>query len=472
MVRILSFVTLLLLCASTSLAADGVLMVVKGDVKVQKKDGSIVAAKVGQKVEPGDIVITGKESRAKVVMKDNNVLNISPEAKIAIEKYDFDPDKDKKNVSLNLLYGKVRSTVNQKYEGENSFKIKTPSAVAGVRGTDFSVGFQAPSAGAQPTTQVVTFEGKVEFGNVGKNGAISNPVMVGAGQTTSISGNSPPAAPSNVPKTELAKMDRETKADPKDSGPKPASTGGDSGKKGGGDSNKSGGGDSGKGGGDSKGGAPSTGGGASNNSSSSSGSSASTNSGGSGGSAPTTSASTGGGAAPESGGGNGGSGPAPASGGGPAAGGASTSGSGGSAPESGGGGSGPAPASVSGGAGPSGPAPAGGGGGVEMGGGPGGAGPGAPSGGAAPMEAPGGMGGGSAMGGGPAAGGGGGMGSMAPDLPTGPGGGMPMNPVGGGAGGPMILMPTLGQQPIVNVPVLQPGLIQNQKTNLRINVSY
>jgi hypothetical protein len=197
--------------AMPAFAGDGVFMVVKGDVRVQSKAGGEQKAKVGFKVQEGDTVIAGTDSRAKIVMVDKNVLNISPDTKIAIEKYQFDQAKDNKNVSLNVLYGKVRSTVNQKYDGEkNSFNIKTPSAVAGVRGTDFVTGFNPVTS----ATKIVTFEGQVMTGSgMDKSGRIMNAVAVNPGQFTVATPGAPPAPPASVPKAELASMNNETKAD-------------------------------------------------------------------------------------------------------------------------------------------------------------------------------------------------------------------------------------------------------------------
>ncbi len=192
-------------------AGDGVFMVVKGDIRVQAKAGTEVKAKVGSKVQEGDIVIAGADSRAKIVMVDKNVLNISPDTKIVIEKYKFDQAKGEKNVSLNVLYGKVRSTVNQKYDGEkNTFNIKTPSAVAGVRGTDFLTGFNPVTN----TSKIVTFEGQVMTGSgMDASGKILNAVAVNPGQFTVASPGAPPAPPAEVPKSELASMNSESKAD-------------------------------------------------------------------------------------------------------------------------------------------------------------------------------------------------------------------------------------------------------------------
>lgn len=195
---------------STSLAlandTHGIFMVVKGDIKVTSKDGKTEPAKVGKKVFPGDAIAAGADSRAKVVMSDKNVLNVSPDSKIVIEKYENN-GADKKNVELNVLYGKVRASVEQKYDGEKSkFNIKTPSAVAGVRGTDFITGYN-------PTTkvsQVITFSGVVAVGTAGPNGSISNPVFVRPGQMTSTSAGQAPQAPTAVPTEELKTMNTDS----------------------------------------------------------------------------------------------------------------------------------------------------------------------------------------------------------------------------------------------------------------------
>ena len=186
----------------------GVFRVVKGDIKVISKSGQETKAKIGQKVFPSDRIRAGVDSRAKIVMVDKNELNISPDSEIVIENYQFKPEENKKNVLINVLYGKVRTKVEQKYDGENKFQIKTPTAVAGVRGTDFITGFNR----IERRTLIITFEGKVEFGQLGPGGAILNPVIVKVGETTSVVGNAPPAPPIEIPQNELQEMDKNTDA--------------------------------------------------------------------------------------------------------------------------------------------------------------------------------------------------------------------------------------------------------------------
>lgn len=191
--------------------SSGVFKIVKGDVKIRSgRDKSIMKAEMGTRIYPSDTVITGPDSRAKIEMIDKNELNISPSSEIIIQKYEFEPAKDKKNVLLNVISGKVRSKVNQKYDGQaNHFQVVTPSAVAGVRGTDFLTSY-SPST---KSSQVVTFQGQVEWGQKGPNNTVVNPVMVKVGQTSQTSSSAPPTQPAPMPASELKKMDSESKAD-------------------------------------------------------------------------------------------------------------------------------------------------------------------------------------------------------------------------------------------------------------------
>lgn len=190
--------------------AHGILMVVKGDVQVEQK-GKLIPAKVGFKIVPGDIIITKKDARAKLVMIDKNVINISPDSKFVLEKYEYDPDQNKKGALLNVIYGKVRTTVNQKYDGDqHKFQVKTKSSVAGVRGTDFLVTFNQVTN----TSKVVTFQGVVEVGQgLDIAGKIIKPVYVSPGQFTVASTGTPPAPPVTMQQSEMNTLKSETVAE-------------------------------------------------------------------------------------------------------------------------------------------------------------------------------------------------------------------------------------------------------------------
>jgi hypothetical protein len=204
---VLSLTFFLIPGLSVAEGVHGVLRVVKGQVQIKSaKDGKVTRAKIGQKVFPQDTIITGADSRAKVVMIDNNEINVSPDSEVRFDKYEYKPEENKKDVLLNVIYGKVRSKVEQKYDGKTTkFQVKTPSAVAGVRGTDFLTSFDSSTK----ATNVVTFRGTVALGTASGG----SPVLIGMGQTASALPGRAPSAPTAVPAGQLNSMDKESKAE-------------------------------------------------------------------------------------------------------------------------------------------------------------------------------------------------------------------------------------------------------------------
>jgi len=210
---VIGFLMCLMVFTSTVAFAEpmyGVLMVVKGSVKVTNASKQVTDAKVGGKVYEGDSIATAADSRAKIVMSDRNVINVNPETQFTIAKYQNDAGSGEKNVELNLLKGKIRNNVEQTYDGEKSkFLIKTPTAVAGVRGTQFLASFDIKTR----MTSVVTFKGSVTLATVSASGAIiGTPVTVKKGEMTQASPDKMPEPPKSVPKDEMKKMDGDSTA--------------------------------------------------------------------------------------------------------------------------------------------------------------------------------------------------------------------------------------------------------------------
>lgn len=137
-----------------------------GIAKLSRLAGSKVNAEVNLNVFEGDEIETEKTGKVRVAFHDGNVLNIAPETKVTIEKHSREGGRRK--TLLNLMYGKMRSQVNKnnKYDDQTSyFRVKTKSAVAGVRGTDFVTTFIPGDKNW--ITKVQTLEGKVRFGGEG-----------------------------------------------------------------------------------------------------------------------------------------------------------------------------------------------------------------------------------------------------------------------------------------------------------------
>lgn len=201
------FTSLFLFWTSTHAAptVSGIFMVVKGDVKI-KRQNDLIKAKVSSNVTQGDTVISGVDSRAKIVMADKNVIHISPNTEVKIETYTN--SSTSKNVELNLKQGKIRNNVEQAYDGEkDKFIIKTPTAVAGVRGTQFITSFDQSTQ----QTQIITLHGRVELTNIPTSpSSAPTTVIVNPGQISTSSAHQAPAAPQTLPPEQIRTLDRET----------------------------------------------------------------------------------------------------------------------------------------------------------------------------------------------------------------------------------------------------------------------
>ncbi len=183
----------------------GLFMIVKGDVTFQNPNSPVEKAKVGLKVFEGATITSMQDSRAKIVMSDRNVLNLSPDSKLTIQKYETAANK--KNVSLSLEEGKVRVNVEQKYDGtREKFLLKTPTVVAGVRGTQFLATYNSNTK----TSSVVTFKGVVAMTSFNAAGQPISTVNVEKGQSSSAGAGQAPETPKALPKEEIKELDKST----------------------------------------------------------------------------------------------------------------------------------------------------------------------------------------------------------------------------------------------------------------------
>ena len=128
----------------------GQVFIVRGSEKIQVvKDISVLES---------DVIESQPGGTARITMIDSNLVDVYPKSKVQIAKYIYKPNQNQKDVELKVDFGKIKSTVNQKYDGANNkFQVKTPSAVAGVRGTVFTAEYNA----ATKISRVVTIEGLV-----------------------------------------------------------------------------------------------------------------------------------------------------------------------------------------------------------------------------------------------------------------------------------------------------------------------
>ena len=130
------FAVLLVFVLSSQLfAVDGTVTYVKGKVEVQR-GGDWTSLKVGDKVSQSETISTGFQSEAKVKLMES-VLYLGPVTRVTLDQLATTSDRDKVNVYLSA--GTVRSKVNRTDDKRVNYTVRTPIAVASVRGTDVEV---------------------------------------------------------------------------------------------------------------------------------------------------------------------------------------------------------------------------------------------------------------------------------------------------------------------------------------------
>jgi len=166
----------------------GKIKLMKGGVFIVDATSKVVAdpegkrgrsTKVGSPFYVGETVQTKTDGRVKLeFIEGNNEVVLGPDTSLTIEKAST-AEKQKKGTDLNLARGEVRSDVKTKYSGQDgeSFQVKTPNAVAGIRGTIVYARYDARNA----KSDFACLKGSFEVKSSGSN----SPVVVNAGMSTS-----------------------------------------------------------------------------------------------------------------------------------------------------------------------------------------------------------------------------------------------------------------------------------------------
>jgi hypothetical protein len=97
-------------------------------------------------VRPADVIVTGADGAAGITFTDASLVSVGPGSVFAIDKYRFDATTHVGEFEGNLRHGKLAAVSGKMVKQQpESMKIRTPSAIMGVRGTEFVVQVDDPS---------------------------------------------------------------------------------------------------------------------------------------------------------------------------------------------------------------------------------------------------------------------------------------------------------------------------------------
>ena len=156
--------SLLLAPALTLQAAEkplGIVVFIKGKVEI-KRAGKNRRVKRHNLVHTGDEIRTSKTAKVSVQFGDGAIFSVGPDTTLVIKS--LQDIRQKRLIHMNMKKGSVAGKVRK---GKYDVSIKTPAAIAGVRGTEFIV--EARDA----ATKVLVNQGEVRVTSAdGKNEAM------------------------------------------------------------------------------------------------------------------------------------------------------------------------------------------------------------------------------------------------------------------------------------------------------------
>jgi hypothetical protein len=95
---------------------------------------------VGASVQASDVIMTGADGSAGITFTDNSLVSVGPNTVFAIDKYRFDSTTHAGEFEGSLKKGRLAAISGKMVKASpESMKIRTPSAIMGVRGTEFVV---------------------------------------------------------------------------------------------------------------------------------------------------------------------------------------------------------------------------------------------------------------------------------------------------------------------------------------------
>ncbi len=124
---------------ATHAAEIATIKVLRGMVSVERAGHSLPGV-LGLGLEQADQVVTGADGTVGITFQDNSLLSLGPNSRLTIDRFQFDSTTHEGSFETSLKRGKlaVISGKIAKHQ-DDAMKVRTPSSVLGVRGTEFVV---------------------------------------------------------------------------------------------------------------------------------------------------------------------------------------------------------------------------------------------------------------------------------------------------------------------------------------------
>jgi hypothetical protein len=113
---------------------------VRGDVQLLSAAGTARPASAGDALGPVDRIVTGPDSSAAVVLRDDTTLVVGPSSRMDLKEFHFDGTTRDGSLLVSLLRGSMRMITGLIGKtNPDAIRVETQTATIGIRGTDFIV---------------------------------------------------------------------------------------------------------------------------------------------------------------------------------------------------------------------------------------------------------------------------------------------------------------------------------------------
>ena len=120
-------------------AEIGQIKTAKGQVTIER-DGRTLSGTVGARLQSADVVKTGADSSVGITMDDDSLLSAGPGSILSLDRYAFEPTTGQGRFDASLNKGTLAVISGRIAKGSpDAMTVRTPTAVLGVRGTEFVV---------------------------------------------------------------------------------------------------------------------------------------------------------------------------------------------------------------------------------------------------------------------------------------------------------------------------------------------
>jgi len=120
---------------------DGVATVksLKGDVRIERS-GRELPVGVGTSLLQEDTIVTGRDGSAGLTFADNTLISLGARSRFVIDRFRFDRASNRGEFQSTLSKGRMAVVSGKIAKSQiDAMKVRTPTSLLGVRGTEFVV---------------------------------------------------------------------------------------------------------------------------------------------------------------------------------------------------------------------------------------------------------------------------------------------------------------------------------------------